>query len=1193
MRINTGVSFDLMASAGLSRVDVITELMEGHEAGSPIAGDGRAQLVALPGALTLFSVGTDGQLHAIREASREEPDMASSLLPAELRADTGWSQAKLNEGLGSRVDAFRAQGDGAGVAMLLATKDDALKGSRVRLCRKLAEEPGENEWLDLGGVAGTTVDTLRFVPRTDKPPRVLAAGRPANSRLARAWVAEPGVTEGWTPFEVPMDFEEILDARPGHARGLGQGLYVLYRDHEGRGLVFVSQDRVTGGVPAIRRIPTPPNPSAFDLLPEPVRQGYSELFVACGDALWTLDSKEQLPDGGGRRIATLKDRTFTDVFAAKGDRGEVSVYARDDGRQVHYLARRPSQTDALGWSPLATMYTDAAAVAPVRSGEHRVNALFVLRRADKRCAVLWQDDVETVWQENPVIVRDTTHQVPINGVRSRLRFSMEDDLPRAMADVKLSATSCGYVRVNGAPVYVEQGRSVPVKTDSQGGLTLEMTLDDGAAPPHLTLTADFLDDQIVIDPMANTFDRMREQDADQVLAAKTRDGEPLVTGENADRGRIDAVLGASREVLKVMTLASAAPAGLSGASPERLAAQGVRFAPVGADATTTLDLSGIPDGPLWCLDNTGDQLVLLGPEETAAVLASQADAEVTDFWRWVGDALRTVAESAQRLLKATCEKIGQGLRFVFTFAKQVIRIVVEKAGQIAQAINTLAKRYLGIDLGKLVDWLGFVFDWGDILKTHAFLRGAVTRTFGATRREVVALGKMLDAELAKLEERARSARPLPPELANRQLGAQHRDTRRLVSGDQGEKVDESSRVSTTNPAVTWGTQKLMEGLTGLATKLGIPEKLLQAIHRLIDGVVNEVGGELKAGFEDILRTLTTALQRPGMTLGGVVAALGPAVVQRFAAQARKVLGVLMNLLGDVLEVIEEGMTKTPLEIPLLSALYRLITGGQDLTLIDLLLLPVAIPTTILAKLLRGEAPFKGITLPEKLPLGIAGEALDAEGGEIPEATRVELSIWMAGVGGFFVGVVSSVVASIEGALTFGEEPPALLTGVLKVVGNVCKWVQVVITFPALTYTGHPGAERLLTLITWGLNLLDTIFTSTTYYLHKAWPKLADAIEWLEGLLALILNILMELILTVVRAANATKPIDHVNNVSFLCQLILQWGGAGCYQALPVLKVPLVRKKVFLVGGALVIGGGFVQGFRVFISAVAHYRHVPV
>ncbi|MCB9745394.1 MAG: hypothetical protein H6741_27920 [Alphaproteobacteria bacterium] len=1195
MRINTGVSFDLMASDGQSHVDLITELMEGHEAGSPVAGDGKAQVVSVHDTLTLFSVGTDGRLYAIREASQEEP-VPLSKLPDELRADTGWRQTSLSEGLGDEVHAFRARGDDAGVAMLMATKDDALRGSRVRLCQQLAESPEHNTWLDLGGVAGTTVDTLRFVPRTDKPPRVLAAGRPAGQRLAKAWIAEPGAAEaGWTPFEMPMDFEEILDARPGHARGLGRGLYVLYRDHEGRGLVFVSQDRMTGSVPMIRRIPTPPNPSAFDLLPEPGRQGYSELFVASGGGLWTLDSQEQLPERGGRRVASLEGRSFTDVFAASGARGEVSVYARDEGRQIHYLARRPDQTGTLSWSPLATMYSDAAVVAPVRGGEHRVNALFVLRRADKRCAVLWQDDVETTWQENPVIVRDTKHQVPINGVRSRLRFSLEDDLPRSMADMQLSATSCGYVRVNGVPLYVEQGRSVTVQTDSQGGLTLEMTLDDGAAPPHLTLSAKFLDTQIVIDPMANTFDRMRKQDADAVLAAKTRDGRPLLEGGNRDKGRVEAVLGASREVIKALSMASATPLGLSGASPELLAAQGVRFAPVGVEATSTLDLSGIPDGPMWCLDNRGDQLVLLGPEETADVLASQAEVEVTDFLSWVGDALRTVAESAQALLRATCEKVGQALHFVFTLAEQTIKVVVEKAGQIAQAINTLSKRYLGIDLGKLVDWLGFVFDWGDILKTHEFLRGAVTRTLDAAGREVGALKVKLDSLLGELERRVRELRKLPPELAKLGVGPQHRDARRIGGdGDRGKKINETSRVGQTNPAVGWGIQKLMEGLGGLLSGFGVPQKLMEALKRLIDGVLHKVLPELREGFEDVFKSLGEALQEPGATFGSVFEAVGPALLQRFLAQARNVLGVLLDLLADLLDAAAEGLTVSKIEIPLISALYRLITRGKELTLIDLILLPVAIPTTIVAKLLRGRAPFEGVSLPAKLPLGIPLDMETAASSPIPEAVRTELSIWMAGVAGFFVSMLGRRVSIASAAMDVGVELTGKEKTIVKIVGHTCQWIQIAFSFPIVTYTGAKGAEEVLTWITWGLGVLDGLVQLLIVATRDTLKKGADLLEWAVSAIGLVINVLMETALTIVRIPNATKPEDHLNNASFYAQLMLDWVSSTCFLALPALKPePRAQMAFFVAGTGLAQAAELVQLVRVVVSAVAHYRHVPV
>jgi len=121
-----------------------------------------------------------------------------------------------------------------------------------------------------------------------------------------------------------------------------------------------------------------------------------------------------------------------------------------------------------------------------------------------------------------------------------------------------------------------------------------------------------------------------------------------------------------------------------------------------------------------------------------------------------------------------------------------------------------------------------------------------------------------------------------------------------------------------------------------------------------------------------------------------------------------VRGIVKGLLGLVkLFVTKVGdLINAEIEIPIFTWLYKLITKGHALTLIDAISLIIAIPTTIFAKLITGKAPPSFENMDGKLMKKLT------EGGEVTDDVKRDWAVFRAEVA-VGVGLTTGIIAVIK------------------------------------------------------------------------------------------------------------------------------------------------------------------------------------
>jgi hypothetical protein len=260
-----------------------------------------------------------------------------------------------------------------------------------------------------------------------------------------------------------------------------------------------------------------------------------------------------------------------------------------------------------------------------------------------------------------------------------------------------------------------------------------------------------------------------------------------------------------------------------------------------------------------------------------------------------------------------------------------------------------------------------------------------------------------------------------------------------------------------------------------------------------------------------------------MTTGQLFEELGNDFLEGAIDGVEQLTLALMKVLAKMLRELAKLGNKT-INIPIFSALYKLISGGHDLTIFDAISLLIAIPTTILTKAITGKAPPKFPPIDAKL-LG----RIITDDPTLDRAVKINFSTLSTGIM-VSVVVVKSVVNLIRliasaasdgsgGVIEFltPSKTMALLSLSIDIIGTVHamptdskvpgyelrKWISYLTLFRAgtnvlvsVTSVGGKTAEKallvsdvLVTLVNFGL--YQAVYYAEGQATVQQWPEKDD------------------------------------------------------------------------------------------------------
>lgn len=286
---------------------------------------------------------------------------------------------------------------------------------------------------------------------------------------------------------------------------------------------------------------------------------------------------------------------------------------------------------------------------------------------------------------------------------------------------------------------------------------------------------------------------------------------------------------------------------------------------------------------------------------------------------------------------------------------------------------------------KLCDFVGFLFNWGDIIDTKNTLSGLLTSNLAFVQGKV-------EAKRAEVRETFKSVRKTV-------AGAVYPKKIKASADDNGKNPKAKSATSgsafnmTSYHMKNGGMDKnseLAEGGSRVGTNKQESDDLWSTLIKIWEGIQAALGSLTdKIGESFFGNGKSIDLDAIFTILGDVLTSC----VDGVAAIVDKILELAASFIGLM---VEYG-NKT-IKIPIFSALYEKASGGHPLTVFDAVCLLIAIPTTVLIKIVTGKAPPKLPSTDVKFVKAIN----DPSDASLTKQTRIDYNTLMTGAGISFV-----------------------------------------------------------------------------------------------------------------------------------------------------------------------------------------------
>jgi hypothetical protein len=815
-------------------------------------------------------------------------------------SSTGWEELDLTTHLTARpelgpapvVHSFAVSQDhDGGVWMVLAAAAGAGHPSRVYVSERMTNTESTQDWSRLAtGLSErripdnlTVTDILVGAGQGSTPFSVVVAQNAHDQVEYHQINPDPAGSWPSAPVPLPQDASRCVSVAVGRHRDLGTGIYSLFELETLHSLVFTTLPVEFEGelMYDTVELDLPAELSAAALATVANPDGATDLYVGGnGVCRYSADRQatshqptESLMDS--RHVGGVRDL----VVATDQKGAQLSVWAIDTRDTLVYLeGSRPATDGDYAWQQPLLLDTEVAALSAYRvqvADDHdRSSVAMALGGSDGGFRMLTQDPQTALWRHQTVALHTSSEVLPLQTYTTRVVVTGENGDPLRDKEILVQPDRDCAALVNSRYYALRAGTPKPATTDAQGVVTIVLETADLSAPVYTF----HVDGSVALtaDPGADTKDTLRGLTGDAIGKARRGNGRPLF--ENPpDATTRDQAATAVGQLMR---------------AHDDLSRQ---------KTVDVLSVKGIRDG--WTDVSVGDLLTALRGEVR----------EVTDF------IVREIEDSS-------------AWKFAVWVGDQMYEAVIEFAHQAVAAIDWVLEHTLGISLEDLIDWLGFLFSWDDILANHRVLTKFVTLSFDHAVQELAASKKSVDGWFATLRR----------SFVDDKLVV---DTSSDIFAKRVGRDTTPYQKALDQPQTSWGTHQLNGNLDQATPGEYVPDDPGDLLGTVVDeeiAVFKQLAEQLRTLFANGVGTKTL-----GEIVEAVAEIIGIAVVDTVENMALTVIDA-----GILVVKAVEAMLTTRWDIPVLTPLYEKVIcrgDGSELTLVDLICLLGAIPATIVGK----------------------------------------------------------------------------------------------------------------------------------------------------------------------------------------------------------------------------------------------------
>jgi len=893
-----------------------SELMENQKHADVMAPDLAFDVLqSQDGDSLFFSIGTDNIFYLTREVSQ---------------TSTGWNKLDLSSALSS-------QHGGATVAAKAFSIAQNAQTLAIDLALVITVGGSDFLYLSLGNANtdaswanGVTWTAIAFDADTAPSPLTIndvlmmnISGaenifvdvlRPGNNplKLFDRYYITPGQSPQWNQQNLSIDLAagSVSSCLGNRTDDPVPGIYTFGTIGNEQELNFTPQYNYFASNPT-----TPPEsaqltlPAGASAIASALNSsGLSNLFVAATEGLFLFTPDNQQKNAAPVQIMSSPITAGASSLAAATVGNQTAVWGLDPQGNLFYVTcPAGSEANPTAWStpvPLLTQVEGFAFFLNLNAGN---NILFA--HIDGQTLVqLTQDPVTTDWLQRSILLPSTNTDdvIDYDSFTTHIQVIDDNNIPAPNVAVAVTATSPVSVYLNDMYYRLSPTVAVNTTTDATGVLTVVQETQSLSAVCY-TVTLTGVTPAVVanINPMSKALTTLSSITCN-AQTGSTNLGDVQVT--NADGTQ------------QPLVSSSVSASDLSSAAQSLV--------------LLSQSASGLPqDGSRHSasLSATANVSSSLGGE-------SKIKAAAGDFFRW--------AKGIVDKVEYSIEQGAEGLyHFVATIGEDVYDVVLDCVSAVVHAVEFVFNK-IGVFFDDLIKWLGFIFNWSDILRTHKVLKNIFNQYLGKCINSLnnyeTDIKNAFTSIYNNIDTWAGIPNNIPPDLSNNTMD----DTTRSSQPAPGQN----------SPQSHWGMHHLKSNAANGSTTAQPDSGIMGALEGLLQPFTDAVAQEEEI-IEAAIQSLQTEIIDQIHTLNwtqlakAVVAIVTDTLLETVENILLALIDFFAALTKDVLDLLN-----ATLDIPVISWLYKKISG-DDLSLLDLYCLLSAIPATIIYKLVVEETPF--------------------------------------------------------------------------------------------------------------------------------------------------------------------------------------------------------------------------------------------
>ncbi len=737
----------------------------------------------------------------------------------------------------------------------------------------------------------------------------------------------------WTYFQTAEDYTEMLSLKMGRAEySEAPGIYELYSRGNKMSLTFTPTHGVFGP-PTILKLTPPEGASALAVRPQANSEN-TDLYVAGDGVIKFYTVQEQTKFAEGTTILSNKLIKDIDKLLVHSLEDKLVLVGNNRMGELFYSQCSVNEADNEdSWSvpvPIKAGIEQITSYLNQQTGGHEIFAHVSGQQIERYS----QDTTTTQWNSASILLESTDKMVEFNSYTTHITLSDESEIPMPEKEIKITASSDCAVYVNHKYTCFEKGIPRTLKTDQMGKLSITQKAE-GLRCINFTVSHEETE-FVSVYPMNEIHSRINEsEDLSDIQITDEYGKTTSLIPESAtqeEKESLALVLDSLKEI--------------------KLDESGKVIEP---------PANSLPTPFLWGVSHKNGECRYFEHEEAMTGLGLKMNADGTyamhtdtihlddimndsiellvgDFFSWIRHAFEDVVQHVLAFM-------DNAYHFFIEIGGVLYRCAIKVLGDVLDAVEFVFNKIL-IGIEKLIQWVGYILGWDDIIKYKEVFRHMAELCKDKAKAEIGNLeGKVVEG-VAYLEK-------IIDEFADLDTSGSVFNNKLKDSSGMASEKDPDAASTESNPVLNWLTDHIFSNLEIIRID---PEQLEDLLQEIINSIKDVVATDveilenaLKSAYEEVICKVGE-LSLPEL-LKKLVAIIGKSVLE---LAGELVIGLLQagRIIIDAIWLI---MT-AEINIPVITSLYKGITGSEKLTLLDVGCLMAAIPAEIACKLLGMGSP---------------------------------------------------------------------------------------------------------------------------------------------------------------------------------------------------------------------------------------------